>query len=54
VETVAAGIETVFPDGGAGDVFNADALNPSTRLRAAHGGYDQGRVLAKVLAEFWR
>jgi NTE family protein len=47
-------VHTVFPDGGAGDVFNANALDPSTRLQAARGGYDQGRALADVLAEFWR
>ena len=47
-------VETVFPDGGAGDVFDANALDPSTRLQAARGGYDQGRALAEQLAEFWR
>jgi NTE family protein len=47
-------VETVFPDGGAGDVFDANALNPSTRRPAARGGYDQGRALAERLAETWR
>ena len=47
-------VETVFPDGGAGDVFDANALDPSTRPQAARGGYDQGRALAPLLAEFWR
>ena len=47
-------VETVFPDGGAGDVFGANALDPSTRLQAARGGYDQGRALAGRLAEIWR
>ncbi len=47
-------VETVFPDGGAGDVFDANALDPSTRLQAARGGYDQGRALAELLAEVWR
>ena len=46
-------VETVFPDGGAGDVFDANALDPSTRLQAARGGYDQGRALAELLARFW-
>ena len=46
-------VETVFPDGGAGDVFDANALDPSTRLQAARGGYDQGRALAELLATFW-
>ena len=47
-------VETVFPDGGAGDVFDANASDPSTRLQAARGGYDQGRPLAELLAEIWR
>ena len=47
-------VETVFPDGGAGDVFGANALDPSTRLQAARGGYDQGRALAERLGEIWR
>jgi NTE family protein len=46
-------VETVFPDGGAGDVFDANALDPSTRPQAARGGYDQGRALAERLTEFW-
>jgi NTE family protein len=46
-------VETVFPDGGAGDVFDADALDPSTRPQAARGGYEQGRALAVTLAELW-
>ena len=46
-------VETVFPDAGAGDVFDANALDPSTRLPAARGGYDQGRALAELLAKFW-
>ncbi|WP_256794293.1 patatin-like phospholipase family protein [Terrabacter sp. Ter38] len=47
-------VETVFPDSRAGDVFGANALDPSTRLPAARGGYDQGLDLAAHLAEFWR
>lgn len=46
-------VETVFPDGGAGDVFDANALDPSTRLQAARGGHEQGTALAQELAEFW-
>ncbi|SES49653.1 NTE family protein [Pedococcus cremeus] len=46
-------VETVFPDGGAGDVFDADALDPSTRPQAARGGYDQGRGLAELVAGVW-
>lgn len=47
-------VETVFPDAGSGDVFNANALDPSTRLPAARGGYAQGRALADQLTVFWR
>lgn len=46
-------VEAVFPDHRAGDVFNANALDPSTRRPAAIGGYEQGRDLADRL-EFWR
>ncbi len=46
-------VETVFPDGGAGDVFDANALDPSTRLQAARGGYDQGRALAEQSPFVW-
>jgi NTE family protein len=47
-------VETVFPAASAGDVFNANALDPATRLPAARGGYEQGTVCAEQLAEFWR
>jgi NTE family protein len=47
-------VQTVFPDARAGAVFDANALDPSTRLPAARGGYAQGRDLAESLAEFWR
>jgi NTE family protein len=35
-------------------VFDANALDPSTRLQAARAGHAQGRALAPGLAEFWR
>ena len=41
-------VEVVFPDGRAGDVFNANALDPATRLPAAKGGYEQGRALGTL------
>lgn len=47
-------VESVFPDEGAGDVFDANALDPGTRPRAARGGFEQGRALAAQLAAFWR
>ena len=46
-------VETVFPDAGAGEVFDANALDPATRLPAARGGYAQGLALAERLADFW-
>lgn len=47
-------VEIVLPDAAAGDVFNANATDPSTRVQAARGGYEQGRALAESLAGFWR
>ena len=47
-------VHTVFPDPGAGDVFDANALDPSTRPQAARGGYEQGRALAERLSDDWR
>lgn len=46
-------VECVFPDAGAGQVFNANAADPSTRPQASRGGYEQGRALAGSLADFW-
>jgi NTE family protein len=54
LRAAASRVETVFPDRGAGDVFDANAMDPSTRLHAARGGYDQGVALAEQLTEFWR
>ncbi|MDP5227492.1 MULTISPECIES: patatin-like phospholipase family protein [Arthrobacter] len=46
-------VETVFPDAGAGQVFDANALDPSTRRQAATGGFEQGRSLAGAVGELW-
>ena len=46
-------VETVFPDGDAGHLFGANAMNPSLRTPAARAGHDQGRALAQRLTEFW-
>jgi NTE family protein len=46
-------VQTVFPDARAGDVFNARAMDLSTRPQAARGGFDQGRSLAERLTAFW-
>lgn len=45
-------VETIFPDTGSGDVFNANALDPSTRMPAARGGYQQGQSFAEQLSVF--
>ena len=47
-------VQTVFPDPGAEHLFGANAMDPSLRAPAAQAGYDQGRVLAEQLGEFWR
>jgi NTE family protein len=49
-------VETIFPDGGASDLFafGANQMDPSTRRPAAQAGYDQGQALAQTLTEFWR
>lgn len=46
-------VEVVVPSASAGDVFNAAAMDPSTRPRAARSGYGQGQDLAERLATFW-
>lgn len=46
-------VETVFPGSRAGEVFDANALDPSTRLPAARGGYAQGLELAASIAGLW-
>ena len=46
-------VETVFPDAGAGEVFDANALDPATRRPAARGGYEQGRALAERIGDLW-
>lgn len=47
-------VETIFPDGGSEHMFGANAMDSSLRPPAARAGYDQGRVLAERLIEFWR
>lgn len=46
-------VEMVFPDAGSGDVFNANALDPATRLPAARGGYAQGVALGERFEVLW-
>jgi NTE family protein len=47
-------VETVFPDSSIEHLFDAGALDPATRLPAAHGGYSQGRAVASRVADIWR
>ena len=46
-------VETIFPGSDSRDLFGANAADPSARPRAARAGYDQGKALADVVAEFW-
>ncbi|MFI5084883.1 MAG: patatin-like phospholipase family protein [Actinomycetales bacterium] len=47
-------VETIMPDSDSEHMFGANAMDLSLRPHAARAGYDQGRVLAGQLAEFWR
>jgi NTE family protein len=47
-------VETIFPDSSSRDAFGVNLMDPSTRPPAARAGYNQGRALARQLAEFWR
>ncbi|GLQ98274.1 patatin-like phospholipase family protein [Dyella mobilis] len=47
-------VETIFPDSDSLNAFGADTMDLSTRRPAAQAGYNQGRALARQLAEFWR
>lgn len=56
VEELRAGgsrVATVFPDGDAGYMFGANAMDLSLRPPAARAGYDQGQLLAERLTGFW-
>lgn len=46
-------VETVAPDETISGMFDANALDPATRLPAARGGYEQGLALAGRIAELW-
>jgi NTE family protein len=47
-------VETIFPDSNSRDAFGVNMMDVSTRPPAARAGYNQGRVLAEQLTEFWR
>ncbi len=46
-------VEVLVPDAGAGDSFDANAMDPAARRPAARGGHDQGLALAASLADLW-
>lgn len=46
-------VGTIFPDGNSEYMFGANAMDISLRPPAARAGDEQGRALAKQLAEFW-
>lgn len=49
-------VETIFPDSNSRSVmgFGASVMDLSRSPPSAQAGYDQGRVLAEQLNEFWR
>lgn len=47
-------VETIFPDGDSLNAFGINMMDLSTRPPAAQAGYNQGKVLAGQLIEFWR
>jgi NTE family protein len=47
-------VETIFPDRESRDAFGVNMMDPSTRPRAARAGFEQGRLRADQLTEFWR
>ncbi|MFQ4148335.1 patatin-like phospholipase family protein [Arthrobacter sp. LAPM80] len=46
-------VETIVPDAESLNAFGTNLMNPSTRPPAARAGYEQGKVLAGELADFW-
>ncbi|WP_241985011.1 MULTISPECIES: patatin-like phospholipase family protein [unclassified Cryobacterium] len=47
-------VETIFPESNAEYLFGARAMDVSLRPSAAQAGFNQGRVRAEGLTEFWR
>jgi NTE family protein len=47
-------VETIFPDSDSLDAFGTNLMDLSTRPPAARAGYNQGKVVAEQLTEFWR
>jgi NTE family protein len=47
-------VEIIVPDNNSRNAFGSNLMALSTRPPAARAGYDQGRVAAGPLTEFWR
>jgi NTE family protein len=47
-------VEAILPDSDSLNAFGTNLMDASTRPAAAQAGYEQGRVLAEQLSEFWR
>jgi NTE family protein len=48
-----SGVETIFPDSESEHMFGVRGMDLSLRPPAARAGYEQGRILAEPLSEFW-
>jgi NTE family protein len=47
-------VETILPDSGSRDAFGSNMMDLTVRPPAARAGYEQGKVLAGEITEFWR
>jgi len=47
-------VETIFPDSESEHLFGVHGMDLSLRPAAARAGFEQGKVLAPQLADFWR
>lgn len=47
-------VETILPDSNSLDAFGGNMMDLSTRPAAARAGFEQGKVRAGQLIEFWR
>jgi NTE family protein len=54
LRTSGSAVETIFPDSEAEHMFGVNAMDVSLRPAAAQAGYDQGKLRADQLREFWR
>ena len=47
-------VETIFPDSNSCDAFGVSMMDVSARPPSAKAGYNQGKIVAEQLREFWR